>query len=82
MTLFGLFQQSPSLLTRSVPRASGFVLTAPFEGTRWRPYGDSTDSQKSRLGLVVGTTMLGRKQWHRKPDLNGGVESVGIGEKR
>ena len=31
MTLFGLFQQSPSLLTRSVPRASGFVQTAhPF----------------------------------------------------
>ena len=61
---------------------AGSVWIAPFEGTRWRPYGDSTDSQKSRLGLVVGTTMLGRKQWHRKPDLNGGVESVGIGEKR
>ena len=43
MTLFGLFQQSPSLLTRSVPRASGFVLTAHH----YFFFGVALDDQKS-----------------------------------
>jgi hypothetical protein len=61
---------------------AGSVWIAPFEGTRWRSYGDSTDSQKSRLGLVVSKAMPGREQWLRKSVRHGGVESVEIGEKR
>src|ERR1700676_1024127 len=55
---------------------AGSVWIAPFEGTRWRPYGDGTDSQESRLGLVVSTTVPGREQWLRKSAPNGGVESA------
>ena len=61
---------------------AGSVWIAPFEGTRWCPYGDSTDSQKSRLGLVVSVTMRGREQWLRKSAPKGGVESAGRCEKR
>src|SRR5512144_2746917 len=61
---------------------AGSVWIAPLEGARWRPYGDSTDSRKSRLGLVMSTTVLGCEQWRRKLGLKGGVESVGIGRKR
>ncbi len=62
---------------------AGSVWIAPFEGTRWRSYGfDSTDSQKSRLGLVVSMAIPGRERWLRKSARNGGVESLEIGEKR
>ena len=54
---------------------AGSVWIAPLEGTRWRPYGESTDSRKSR-GLVMSATVPGREQWRRKPGLNGGVESA------
>ncbi len=61
---------------------AGSVWIAPFEGSRWRSYGDSTESQKSRLGLVVSMAIPGRERWLRKSARNGGVESLEIGEKR
>src|ERR1700731_5421295 len=61
---------------------AGSVWIAPLEGTRWRPYGESTDSQESRLGLVASMAMPGREQWLRKSAPKGGVESATRGEKR
>ena len=61
---------------------AGSVWIAPLEGTRWRPYGESTDSQESRLGLVASMAMPGREQWLRKSAPKGGVESAIRGEKR
>ena len=61
---------------------AGSVWIAPFEGTRWRPYGESIDSRQSRLGLVVSSAVPGCEQWRRKPGLKGGVQSVRRGEKR
>src|SRR6202790_411503 len=61
---------------------AGSVWIAPLEGTRWRPYGESTDSQESRLGLVASMAMPGREQWLGKSAPKGGVESAIRGEKR
>src|SRR6266550_5026925 len=55
---------------------AGSVWIAPLEGTRWRPYGESTDSQESRLGLVASMAMPGREQWLRKSAPKGGVEAI------
>src|ERR1700674_2376177 len=61
---------------------AGSVWIAPLEGTRWRPYGESTDSRKSRLGFVVSTALPGSEQGLRKSAPRGGVESATRGEKR
>jgi hypothetical protein len=79
-TLSGLTRRNSAEVSGDVD--AGSVWIAPLEGTRWRPYGESTDSQESRLGLVASMAMPGREQWLRKSAPKGGVESAIRGEKR